>query len=186
MAVQNKGVAGEVVRMAWDTIRANKMRSGLTVLGIVIGVATVILISSVVNGLNSRLTDSLSSMGSNIVWAYHLDVITLQRPTAEMLTRKELTYDDAMAMVGLPHVKAVSTGIRYFNPLFGVGNFSVKYNGKQIQNTILEGDTVGWKDVYDLDFKPGSRWFNQLDEDRAANVVILGSDAADTLFGNEN
>ncbi len=93
-----KGVAGEVVRMAWDTIRTNKLRSGLTVLGIVIGVSTVILISSVVNGLNSRISQSVTSIGSNIIWAFRFDVITLNRPTSEMLTRKELTYDDAMAM----------------------------------------------------------------------------------------
>ncbi|HEY0564078.1 MAG TPA: ABC transporter permease [Terriglobales bacterium] len=186
MALQGKGIAGEIFRMAWDTIRTNKLRSGLTVLGIVIGVSTVILISSVVNGLNSRVNDSVSSMGTNIIWAYHLDVITLQRPTSEMLTRKELTYDDAMAMQSLPHVQAVCTGIRYFNPIFGVGQFSVKYGNKKAQNTILEGDTPGVREVYDLSMKPGSRWFNDQDDERAGNVTVLGSDAADTLFGDES
>ncbi|MEO8727417.1 MAG: ABC transporter permease [Acidobacteriaceae bacterium] len=182
---QNKGVAGEVVRMAWDTIRTNKLRSGLTVLGIVIGVSTVILISSVVNGLNSNISSSVSSIGSNIIWAFHLDVISFTRPTPEMLQRKELTYDDAMSLQGLPHVEAVAAGLRNFNPQFNVGDVSVKYKGKKAQNTILEGDSPGYKDVYDIEMKPGSRVFTDQDESNASDVVMLGSDTTETLFGEE-
>jgi putative ABC transport system permease protein len=185
MANQNEGMAGEVFRMAWDTIRTNKLRSGLTVLGIVIGVSTVILISSVVNGLNSNISNSVTSIGSNIIWAFHLDVISFTRPTPEMLQRKELTYDDAMSFNGMPHVDAVSTGIRNFNPQFGVGDVSVKYNGKKAQNTILEGDSSGYKDVYDIEMRPGSRFFTDQDDQNASNVVMLGSDTVETLFGDE-
>ncbi len=188
MAIEaaGKGVAGEVVRMAWDTIRTNKLRSGLTVLGIVIGVSTVILISSVVNGLNSRISTAVTSIGSNIIWAFRFDVITLNRPTSEMLTRKELTYDDAMAMNGLPHVKAVTAGQRFFNPQFGVGSYSVKYGNRKAENTILEGDTATVQEVYDLDLKPGSRMFTDQDNEHAANVVVLGSDTAASLFPGES
>ena len=62
-----QGQTRESIKMALDTLRTNKLRSGLTVLGIVIGVTTVITISSVINGLNNRVSDWVSSLGSNVL-----------------------------------------------------------------------------------------------------------------------
>ena len=66
----------ETVTMALGTLRANKMRSGLTILGIVIGVITVIAISSVVNGLNSGVEGLVQSLGSNILFIYRFPAFT--------------------------------------------------------------------------------------------------------------
>lgn len=175
----------EIVNMALSTIVKNKMRSALTVLGVVIGVAVVIAISSVVRGLNSNVMGAIEQMGSDIVMAYHIDVFHFGRPTEEMRTRKELSFDDAEAMKALPHVKFVSAGIRFFEPMFGTGTYVVKYGGKKSKNTILEGDTATTVNVYDLPMKAG-RWFDEAEDQRRAQVIVLGADTAEELFGAEN
>jgi putative ABC transport system permease protein len=176
---------GEIVRMAVDTIRSNKLRSALTVLGIVIGVAVVIGISSIVRGLNDNVRNLVSSMGSNIIFAFHMEPFTFGRPPEEVRLRRELTFEDSEAMKALPHVKAVTAGVRFFRPEFGVGTYAVKYEGRKAKNTILEGDTAAVKDVYDINMKAG-RWFSDVDEERHAPVIIIGYDTADELFPNGN
>ena len=179
-----KGELGEGLNMAVDTIRSNKLRSSLTVLGIVIGVAVVIGISSIVRGLNDNVSQVISSLGSNIIFAFHLEPFTFGRPTEEMRTRKELTFDDAMAMQDLPHVKAVTVGVRFFRPELGTGTYSVKYKDRKAKQTILEGDTSSYKDVIDVALDSG-RWFSDIDEERRAPTIIIGHDTAEELFPSE-
>lgn len=179
--MMGKSEFAEIITMALDTIRANKMRSGLTVLGIVIGVAVVIGISSIVRGLNENVSGMISSMGSNIIFAFHMP-ITFGRPTEELRIRKELTFEDAEAMKDLPHVKAVTAGVQRVEPRTGTGTYVVKYGDRKAKQTILEGDTASAKDVFDLDMKSG-RWFSEVDDERRAPVIVLGADTAEELFG---
>jgi len=176
---------GEIVNMATDTIRSNKLRSGLTVLGIVIGVAVVIGVSSIGRGLDENVRDLVASIGSNIIFVFHLEFFHFGRMTEEMRTRKELTYEDAEAIQELPHVKAVSAGLRLFRPELGVGSYAIKYQDKKVKNTILEGDTPSVKDVFDLPMASG-RWFTEIDEQHRSTVVVLGYDTQHELFGDQD
>src|ERR1700753_4318212 len=134
------GDSKETVKMALDTLRTNKLRSGLPILGIVIGVMTVIIISSVVNGLNNNVASLVESLGTNVIWVFRFPVIGV-RQTTEMLTRKQLTYEDAMAMKDLPHVVAVTPGLQYRNSNGVEGTVAVKAGSKKMEGTLLEGDT---------------------------------------------
>ena len=176
----------ETVTMALNTLRANKLRSGLTILGIVIGVMTVITISSVVNGLNQSVQGLVESLGSNVLFVFRFPVFG-QRPTTEMLTRKQLTYDDAVAMRDLPHVVAVSPALQFTdNSAPGrSGTTAIKGGGKTMQNTILTGNTPDEKDVTQLDVLDG-RFFTEQDQERASRVTVLGSDTADQLFPGQS
>jgi putative ABC transport system permease protein len=170
--------------MALDTLRTNKLRSGLTILGIVIGVTTVITISSVISGLNNRVSEWVSSLGNNVFWVFHMPVIGVQ-PTLEQLARKKLTLDDVMALRQLPHVVAADGGHQHVKPMFRVGDVAVKYNGKKIAGTILQGSTTQVADVTDLVFTEGRLW-TDAEDDRAAHVIVLGHDTAEELFGTED
>src|ERR1700761_5348307 len=127
----------ETIKMALDTLRTNKLRSGLTILGIVIGVMTVIVISSVINGLNSNVSNMVEQFGTNVLWVFRFPVIGV-RPTTEMLTRKQLTYDDAMALGKLPHVVAASATLRYQNMQFGQGSVIAKWGTPFADKEVLE------------------------------------------------
>ena len=128
----------ESVRMALDTLRTNKLRSALTILGIVIGVMTVIAISSVINGLNNNVSGMVSALGTNVIWVFRFPVIGV-RPTTEMLTRKQLTYDDAEAMKALPHVVDVVPSLRYQNFQFNGGSVTVKIWRKEVRECFRRG-----------------------------------------------
>jgi putative ABC transport system permease protein len=176
-----QGQTRESVKMALDTLRTNKLRSGLTILGIVIGVCTVIVISSVINGLNNRISSFADSLGSNVFWVYHIP-FGIGRPTTEQLTRKKLTLEDALALRSLPHVLATDGEIDY-RKAFGLGDVSVKYQGNKVAGAIVRGNTAQVADVSNLTLLAG-RIYTDEEDQRHAHVCVLGHDTAEQLFVN--
>ena len=174
----------ESVLLALDTLRKNKLRSGLTILGISIGIATVILISSAINGLNTNIASFVNTLGTNALWVFHFEPFG-KRPTTEELNRKRLTYEDAIAMRSLPYVAAVDPGLTSQNFQLGVGSVSLKHGAHKIQNTILNGSTTEVKETADIELTEGRIWTDS-EEERSAKVVVLGHDAAEDLFPGED
>jgi putative ABC transport system permease protein len=178
------GNSHESIKLALDTLRKNKLRSALTILGISIGISTVILISSAINGLNTNIDQFIRTLGTNALWVYRFEPFG-GRPTTQELNRKQLTFEDAVAMRALPHVTAVDPALFLQNFQTGLGPVSLKHGTHKIQNTILQGDTTAVKETANFDIVEGRMW-TEGEEVRTAKVVVLGHDSAEDLFPNES
>jgi len=102
-----------------------------------------------------------------------------------MLARKQMTYDDMVAISQLPHIVAASAGLQYTNYQFNTGSETAHYGLRKSENVGLEGDTPSEMQVYDKILSAG-RFFTQTDQDRATDVTVLGHDIAADLFGNQD
>jgi putative ABC transport system permease protein len=171
----------EQVLLALDTLRKNPLRSALTILGIVIGITTVIAVTSVINGLNDNVLGGIRELGSDTIIAYRFPFASLSRPPTEWFTRKELQPEWADDIARLPHIKAASPSMRIFMPQFGTGTADVRFGGNRAKNVILQGNEPSISQIFDLKLANG-RAFNDVDTEHRAPVVMLGFDTANVLF----
>lgn len=173
--------AKEIVLLALDSLRKSKLRSALTILGIVIGVMTVIAVTSVIQGLNATVSAQIEEIGTNVIFVYRFNWFTLGRLPSEIFQRKELTFEDAMAIREIPGVRAVDPALRIFRPDFGAGTFSARYGSNICKNSIFQGDYADSREVWDIRMQEG-RWFSDYEDEHKSPVVVLGYDTAETLF----
>ncbi len=171
----------EQVLLALDTLRQNPLRSALTILGIVIGIMTVITVSSVINGLNENVLGGIRELGSDTIICYRFPWASLSRPPSEWFTRKELEAEWAEDMSHLPHVLAATPSLRIFQPQFGSGTSDVRRGTFRAKNVILQGNSPSISKIFDVKIEYG-REFNDTDTERRAPVVLLGYDTTRTLF----
>ena len=171
----------EIFLLALDALRKNKLRSFLTVLGVVIGVATVIGMSSIISGLNSNISTQISDLGSNLIFVQRIPPTIGGRLPAEVFSRKKLTLEDANAVAELPLVQAIAPVLRYVNFNGSSKGFSVRYRDHTAKNTIFIGATPEVAVVMNLQMTSG-RWINEADHKHSSNVVVLGHDTAETIF----
>src|SRR5215831_17655794 len=171
----------EILILALDSLRANKLRSFLTILGVVIGVATVIGMSSIISGLNGNISSQIQDLGSNLVFVQRIPATIGGRVPSEMFNRKKLTLDDANAIAQLPLVQAISPVLQYLNFNASSKSFAVRYRDRTAKNTIFIGATPEVAIVMNLRMDAG-RWINEADHSHNSNVVVLGHDTAETIF----
>src|SRR5215210_6858675 len=138
----------ENLKMALDTLRANKLRSLLTVIGVVIGVWTVMAIASIISGIDETVKKEIESFGTRSIYISKYDPgIRVGRLSREERMRKELTYDDAMAIARLPSVELAVPFLDVTNNFFGQ-KILVTANGKtsaavSLQGTLPEFEKAG-------------------------------------------
>jgi len=173
----------EVFRMAVDSIRSHKLRSFLTILGIVIGVMTVIGMVSIIQGLNKSFLSELQSAGSDMIDIQKYEPVQMGRRSEEERTRKDLTFDDAKAVEeGAPLVKAVAVSI-YVSVFDQV---EIKYQNAKSDNAMIIGMNEKWPVVMSLYLPRLGRFVTEAEVARSARVCVLGSELADVLFPMTN
>ncbi|PKM47732.1 MAG: ABC transporter permease [Firmicutes bacterium HGW-Firmicutes-8] len=156
----------QVIKLAMAGIRANKMRSFLTMLGVIIGVAAVIVLVSLGQGATKSVTDRIQSLGSNLI------SITIRGNN----TRVSLTYEEVMAWKERPGVGGIAPVIS--------GNVNVKYGNKKY-DTSLEGTNDEYEEVRNTRVQQG-RFILPIDLTLRQKVVLLGTEVASQLFGQMN
>jgi putative ABC transport system permease protein len=171
---------GEVL-LALDTLRKNPLRSALTILGIVIGITTVITVSAMINGLNDNVLAGIRDLGSDTIICYRFPWASLSRPPSEWLNRKELQPEWAEDIEKLPHVSAASPSMRIFMPQFGAGTADVRRGQFRAKNVILQGNSPSINRIFDMKLQFG-RAFDENDTEHRSPVVMLGYDTTRTLF----
>jgi putative ABC transport system permease protein len=123
----------ESAYMAVDTVRTNKLRSALTILGVSVGVVTVMFMVSIIQGLNKAFAQQIESLGSNTIWVLKFDPSFGRQPSTEELHRKELTIEDADA------IRNEAPSIAGVAPFYRKIAETVAYKDKQSDTPILLG-----------------------------------------------
>lgn len=173
--------------MALETIREHKVRSFLTVLGVVIGVTVAITVSSILLGFEDNAQASFNEFGVNNLFVFKFaGGFRTSRLSQEERTRKPLTYEDGMAMRHeLPAVKEVS--ISALPRITGQPQpvRQARYKGKELSNIRFRGQTASYAEVQSAQMKEG-RFFTELEDQHRSEVAVIGYDVANTLFPKED
>ncbi|MEA3296452.1 MAG: ABC transporter permease [candidate division Zixibacteria bacterium] len=171
------------VMMAMGSLRLNKLRSGLTILGVMIGVSSVIGLASIINGLNGAIVEEIDSAGATTIIDIDrfLPGTNFDELTEEERNRPFLTASDAKAIRdNCPSVDGVSPMNHYWAP----GGNIVKYKNRKSANVEYIGTWPSFLRVKNKNIGRG-RFIGQLDEDTRAWVTVIGVNIANNLFENE-
>ncbi len=172
----------ETIRMAVGTIRTNKFRSFLTVLGIVIGVMTVIAIASILTGLRSRIVGMIEEYGTNNIYAFHLSTGPRMgdRDRSEFL-RKSLTPEDSQAILAQADaIEDVSNVLYLWRE-----NSSMKYRGVSYKQGQLQAVSPSYERVTNVALEEG-RFITEIDDEHRRDVMVIGVNVAESLFPNQS
>ncbi|HVO82425.1 MAG TPA: ABC transporter permease [Terriglobales bacterium] len=166
----------EAIRVALQSLWANKLRSILTLLGVVIGVAAVIAVVTFVNGINSYVAERIFNLGADVFIMFKVSpAVTNIEHYLEGQKRKDLTMDDYRAVrEGCKHCRYVGA---YARNISG----HVKYGEESLSDTMVQGMTASVAITQDIDMDTG-RMLVDADLENNAPVAVVGTDIVDTLM----
>jgi len=166
----------ELIVLALASLRANKLRSGLTTLGIIIGVFAVILLVSIGSGLQRYITDQISGLGSNLIFVIPGRVGGARTPGGQQTNK--LTINDAKIME--QKLKSIAD----VGPIIQKST-TVKYESKTSKATSILGTTANYPSIVKTEIEKGS-YFTLAQDRTGAKVVLIGPTTKSNLFGNTN
>lgn len=174
----------ENLLMALDTLWQHKLRSFLTILGVVVGTITVIVIASFVSGIQARVSKEIESFGTNSVYIFKFDPGFNINPSMEERTRKPLKYEDALAIEA--ECQACQNVAAFMSPVdFTAGPFVDRINVRnqdiEMSNATVQGSTPSYFRMGVTTLQEG-RIFTEQENDNRAKVAVIGRDVANTLF----
>ncbi|MGB3863652.1 MAG: ABC transporter permease [Candidatus Aminicenantaceae bacterium] len=174
------GIINEIFQMAFDSLKSNKLRSFLTLLGIVIGVMTVIGMVSIIQGLNKSFLSDLESVGSDIIGVakYEPGIQTGNRSEEER-QRKNFTIEDAAALqeeCSLVKAVAMDIVVDVFTDI------PIKYTNIKAQDAYILGMNEKWPQVLSIYTPVKGRFITESDVNHSAKVCVLGAELNETLF----
>ena len=172
-------VPAEVLRMALDNVRAHKLRSFLTVLGVVIGVLVVVVIASILTGMRKNIVTMIEDYGTNNIFAFHLSTGPRFGPRDRTeYRRKPLKPEDGVAIKEQARlVEEVANSAWMWIP----GDNSVIYRGTKYRDPQLQGVSANYLSIVNLSLKEG-HFFSEDDDQARRNVVVIGTSVAEGLF----
>jgi len=167
--------------MAMSTLLGNKLRSFLTVFGVVIGVITVMLIASIISGIDVSVKKEVESFGTRSIFISKYNPgIHVGRMSREERMRKELTYEDSLALASLPAVEVAVPFLDITNNFFGQ-KLMVSGGGKTTASVALQGTLPEFERAGTQIVSEG-RFFTQSENDTKQDVCVIGSKVADDFF----
>lgn len=174
--------------MAFATLREHKMRSFLTVLGVVIGITALIAVASILVGLDRDVRGFLNDYGTETLFVFKFDPgLRTTRLTAEERMRKSLTLEDTLAIQqNCPSVRAAT--VEAFPRIHGGGpppTTTARYKGHEVFQVFHSGALPSYEMVYNARLAKG-RFFTEAENLHRVDVVVLGHDLADGLFPAED
>ncbi|MBZ5722944.1 MAG: ABC transporter permease [Acidobacteriia bacterium] len=166
----------EAIRIALQSLWANKLRSILTLLGVVIGVAAVIAVVTFVNGINGYVAEKIFNLGADVFIIFKVSpAVTNVDHFLEGQKRKDLTMDDYRA------VREGCTHCAYVGAYARNNNGHVKYGEESLSDTFVQGMTPAVAITQDVDLESG-RMLGETDLENNAPVAVVGTDIVDTLM----
>ena len=167
----------EGVRIALDSIRSNKVRAGLTILGIAVGVFVVTVMSAAVHGINSGVSSSLAAAGPTTFyitkWPAEMNSCTGSDDSCPWRRNEPLTVREAEMLERLPDVDQVTAHVS--------SSASIKYQGRDLPGISVDGYSPGWTDITAGEMIAG-RNFTVMENESAAPVVVIHDKVAERLF----